>query len=595
MNVARKMLPLAAALTLAFAAVVWGLVVLMGIFADERAAAFASADREQRSLSRYAVAAVAARLSDAVTDARERLPSAANDPLRPSDDLLLIEAGNQRLPHWQRPPAPRPDDVEASRARRRLLTALSTSIADGEPTRVEDAARRWLAHRASERLALAHELEDAVAGARALIGRASPSAELARGLLRDGVDSAGSRAPSLLALIARARGRLSPVDVAAALDDLTALAARTGVDLQRAVEALKRPLGAKLAAFDLPTDEVSLVPGWGLAWRAGATIEGVRLVVDDHLTAVADAMRASDLLDPNGGVLTHDSGASIEPLSALGVSVSSPAITRRVDAARERFSVKRGLAVVCGIFALLAFGLALAYQWRRYRFVEMRNEFVSAVTHELKTPLAAIRAMGETLERRVGDVEGARDYPARIVAESERLGFLVDNILSYQRLERGRWTPRFTRMPLRDWVGWMNDELVSRSTTPASLHADVGELVIEADAQLVELLLSNLVQNALRYTTRRPVQITFRATKETSADAVVVSVGDNGPGLGDGHRALLEPFVRGDANNGTGTGLGLAICRRIMQVHKGQLRVGHTGQSGTTFELIFPSSPRPVS
>ncbi len=227
-------------------------------------------------------------------------------------------------------------------------------------------------------------------------------------------------------------------------------------------------------------------------------------------------------------------------------------------------------------------------QARKVRFVQLKEDFVSMVSHELRTPLASIRVMAETLGRKLKGQPDARDYPERIVRAADRLHGLVENVLTFERAERGRLSPRREDVRLGEAVDRASEGV------PAAVNKAPGvdEVVLNADFELLTLLLSNLANNACRHSGRGDgVHIQVEASLAAEGgEAVVVRLSDNGRGIAArDHERVFEEFRRGPSDKG-GTGLGLAICRRIMRAHGGEIRIAESGPDGTTFEMRFPAA-----
>jgi signal transduction histidine kinase len=240
---------------------------------------------------------------------------------------------------------------------------------------------------------------------------------------------------------------------------------------------------------------------------------------------------------------------------------------------------------------LVAGVMALGYLTyrRRHRFLALKGDFVSAVSHELRTPLASIRLMAETLERRTRDVPGVRDYPARIVRDIDGLGFLVENILSFNRLSRGKWKPQRESVRLGDVVARLAAERDLWARRAAELTGDdLDRVVLRADRDLLKLLLTNLLRNACSYNERDPARVRLSAVPRP-AGGWIVRVGDNGVGIPTAeHERIFDDFYRAREGSERGSGLGLAICRKVMEAHGGSVRVAESSPAGTTFELCFP-------
>ena len=428
--------------------------------------------------------------------------------------------------------------------------------------------------------------------------------ELGRALLRDGLDpSQGreARVEGLMGQVLLARERLDEADFERAVARIVALARRYLVrfdDFERAASRRETTPRIDTETRDLGPGErlVSWQEGeTEISWAVRVSAEKPRRVVakrleQDWLDGLAGRLAAADLIDIEADVRLSADGRSLD--------LDSPRWAEAVADAERRLWVK---AIPAGVIAALAIAvtfMAFTLQRRREAYIQLRASLLAAVTHELKTPLASIRAMAETLERRLEGDGRARDYPRRIVRSSERLGFLVDNILSFARLDRESWKLQRTLVPLT--------ALVARVKERAEVMAPAGErlgnlkparfsvevepsLLLEVDPELVQLLLANLVDNAMRYAIADEVHIVVRARVE--AGHVLVSVADDGPGF------AKKPDEKGKDEGGPvravgGTGLGLVLCRLIMDLHGGEMRLINSSPSGTTFELRFDAVER---
>jgi two-component system, OmpR family, sensor histidine kinase KdpD len=212
----------------------------------------------------------------------------------------------------------------------------------------------------------------------------------------------------------------------------------------------------------------------------------------------------------------------------------------------------------------------------------LRNSLLSAISHDLRTPLASLLGLSETLAVSLnsrGELRVQRELVEAIHQSAQRMSALVNNLLDMARLEAGSVQLR------RDWVPL--DEVVgSALRVAASQVREHGVTVILApdlplldiDAVLFERVLVNLLENAAKYAPGPGAWI-LRAWRDD--DEVVISMEDHGPGLPAGREtAIFEKFERGHKESATpGVGLGLAICRAIVQAHGGTIR-GETRRDG---------------
>lgn len=223
-----------------------------------------------------------------------------------------------------------------------------------------------------------------------------------------------------------------------------------------------------------------------------------------------------------------------------------------------------------------------------------RNLLLSVVSHDLRTPLAAITGAATTLLR---DRERLDD-PTRvallqsIASEASRLGSLVSNLLSMTRIEAGSVRPTKDWQPIEEVIGSalgrLEIQLEGRAVR-TDLSPDLP--LVALDPLLIEQVLANYVDNAAKYTAPgSPIEIRARA----KGDELLVEVRDWGPGLGPEEEArVFDKFYRaGGAKGRVGSGLGLAICRGILATHGGRTWVERRAD-GTTFGFALPLGDPP--
>jgi two-component system, OmpR family, phosphate regulon sensor histidine kinase PhoR len=224
----------------------------------------------------------------------------------------------------------------------------------------------------------------------------------------------------------------------------------------------------------------------------------------------------------------------------------------------------------------------------------MKSDFVSSVTHELKTPLAGIRLIADTLVRgRYDSVEKIRDYAKLLSREAKNLTRLIDNLLAYSRISDVRHAYAFDPVDVTDLV---TDTLAIFEAVLVdqkfAVEVDVPPELppVRADRSAVVLALSNVVDNALKYSNGTKV-VGIRAS--VADRYVAVSVTDKGIGIPKAEiQRVCEKFYRGREATGAGSGLGLAIVRQIVDAHGGFLRIESATGQGTRVELALPQAAR---
>jgi len=225
---------------------------------------------------------------------------------------------------------------------------------------------------------------------------------------------------------------------------------------------------------------------------------------------------------------------------------------------------------------------------------ELRTALLNSVSHDLRTPLAAIKASGESLLQQ--DVawsdEDRQGFAAAIVRESDRLNRLVGNLLDMSRIEGGALRPQ------RDWydIGELIREVVSRlhsvlGDRPVSLSIDDDLPPLSIDYLMIDQVVTNLIENAVKYT---PPGTPIDVRAQRVNNAVLVTVADHGPGIpANKRRSVFDKFYRLESRGQvSGSGLGLAVSKGLVEGHGGRIWVEETPGGGATllFELPLDAS-----
>ncbi|MDJ0394219.1 sensor histidine kinase KdpD [Rhodococcus sp. G-MC3] len=227
----------------------------------------------------------------------------------------------------------------------------------------------------------------------------------------------------------------------------------------------------------------------------------------------------------------------------------------------------------------------------------LRRALLSAVGHDLRTPLAAVKASVSSL--RSTDVDFSPEDTAELLAtieeSTDHLTRLVENLLDSSRLAAGVIRPSLTMVYVEDIV---HAALTETTRESERVVIDVGEVTAAADAGLLERAIANLIDNAVHHAPGAPVRI----GAAEAGDRVVITVADNGPGIARGtEEAVFEAFQRlGDTDNTTGVGLGLSVVRGFVEAMGGSVSVSETAGGGVTMtvELLsgraVTNNPKPT-
>jgi two-component system sensor histidine kinase KdpD len=252
------------------------------------------------------------------------------------------------------------------------------------------------------------------------------------------------------------------------------------------------------------------------------------------------------------------------------------------------------LETIAGQIAMAAERIMLAEEAHRAEVeVEterLRHSLFSAISHDLRTPLASIMGASSTLADHQIQLDEAtrQELLQSILGEAERLNRLVTNLLEMTRLEAGALKVHKEPQGLVEVIGPVLQRL-SRQLTSREVRVDLpADLpLVPLDDLLIQQVLTNLVENAAKYT---PADSPIEIAASIHNDAVVISVADRGPGLKQEDRErVFEKFFRSTTNGiRSGVGLGLAICRGIVELHGGRIWAENRPQGGAIFRFTLP-------
>jgi two-component system sensor histidine kinase KdpD len=224
----------------------------------------------------------------------------------------------------------------------------------------------------------------------------------------------------------------------------------------------------------------------------------------------------------------------------------------------------------------------------------LRNGLLSALSHDLRTPLTVLAGLADSLPLAGPPLPQAQAEIAQAIrTEALRTSCLVSNLLDMARLQEGSIRLKREWQPLEEVIGAALQSLstqLSRHSIQVDLPAELP--LVEFDAVLMERVFCNLLENAVKYT---PPGSRIEISAYRDGDRICVSVADNGPGLPPGKEdALFEKFTRGqEESHVTGVGLGLAIVRAIVEAHHGTVRAENRKEGGARFVISLPAGEPP--
>jgi len=369
------------------------------------------------------------------------------------------------------------------------------------------------------------------------------------------------------------------------------------ISLQEKVHALQRdfPKLAMMAQWKSPEQQTESVwiPYGEELWLvslAPALTGGQRLAIvvrgQSILNSIASNVQLTTGTDLDGESLGPSfPGLRLAYMTDNGVSTASD------------WDLQRSFYLIALLLVLCVTLFGAYFLWRdvgrELRMAEMRSQFIASVSHELKTPLTAIRIFAETLRMdRLKDTQAKTEYLDTIVNESHRLTRLLNNVLDFSKIEKGKRTYRrepaclseivnaavqATQYPLKQQDIYLN----------VQMEEGLPDVCVDRDA--IGQAILNLLSNAMKYSgeSRR---IDLRVQKR--ADHIVIEVSDQGIGIDQAQqKRIFEKFYRVPSEENQripGTGLGLAIVLHIVKAHDGHVEVRSVPGKGSTFSIHLP-------
>ena len=267
---------------------------------------------------------------------------------------------------------------------------------------------------------------------------------------------------------------------------------------------------------------------------------------------------------------------------------------------RQNFVIIKSMGVmfvasIALILAMIAIFVAtLSVIFRQKRIAEIRNDFVSNMTHELKTPIATISLAAQMLEDKNIPVELKNvDHLSKMVKEeSKRLGLLVEKVLQMAIFDRGTFKLKRKQLNLHSIIRKVLDNYTLQFQAKdvkvtCNLNAEGSE--VYADEVHITNIISNLIDNAIKYSKESPTIAICTLNKN---DGIIVSVKDNGIGISKEYqKRIFDQFYRvptGNVHSVKGFGLGLSYVKKIAEMHDGNIMVKSEQGVGSTFSIYIP-------
>ena len=238
---------------------------------------------------------------------------------------------------------------------------------------------------------------------------------------------------------------------------------------------------------------------------------------------------------------------------------------------------------------LVSLGVLKIYNTRKKEneLIRLQNNFLLSVTHELKSPLASVKLQLQTMQKHKLDETTQNNLVQKALADNERLLRMIDNVLLASKAENESSILQLKKVNVTQTLNNLIEQTFNESKHRIKLINN-GDLFLEADEQLLSIIFSNLIENALKYS---PENTPIEITSKQENNKTTISIADTGAGIPDNEKEnVFTKFYRvgnEETRSTKGTGLGLYIVKNLVALHNVQINISNNKPTGTIFTIIF--------
>jgi len=595
-----------------FGALIWGLFSLLQIIKQERSEALESLKFKQIDINFRVNKRFRQLIKVNSRQAREKINRALQEPLENDHEILLYLNSKLVLPRKAANKKQKSSSIslynkliareyhlinskdhEEWKKRLNLFKVFVKAIQSKERNKIIFWLRQILAHRNIEIIDARKDIAYMIALLEYFDKNRSPNSKLMKALLVEGLrDGNGETVLDLQRLIIKKRNRLSQKEFDYFANKILALSKKYQLATKQFIFRLKKSIIKVPDVNSLKSGHFVQDGLWYIIESDQQSAVGFHFPVEKLVGKIQAELKANGVLHVDDQLLLSSPISKKMDASKIKLIARLYNAEDKEQALHSRYGYKLALILACGIFAFIMIVLAVLHQYRKLRYLKLQADFLAAVSHELRTPLTSIRLLAETLEYRLENISEARDYPSRIVSDIDGLSFLVENILSYNRLQKDFWNLNRTEIELNEILANINKEIhlhCDKKIDIKFIQSESAKFKLEADPELLKLLLINLIKNSSYYNNNENIIIKMEFIKHKGH--IILVYKDNGVGINQlNWKKVFKEFYRANTDqtrNIRGSGLGLSICSKIMKLHKGKIWIKHSDDKGSEFNMRF--------
>lgn len=599
------------ATALGFGALLWALFSLLLIIEQERKEAFDNLLKKEQELEQRVNLRFREMSTQLKIDASAKINKAIGNPFLVDSNLLYYQRGKRVLPRQTvsqfnnknivfdihknlmnkkfRLLMQGEDGIWHDRVR--LYQSFILALTNGKSALIERGFKKILEHRSLYVIDARYDIPYMLALLEHFVIRGNPNDELMRIFLTEGFrTNSKTEIQDLPTMLLARRAKFNQLEFDFLAKKLLSLMDRYQLPTVVLKNRLVKTVFNGPEWVELINDAYLKSGDWLIYDYDGQSAKGIRSPIEILVDGIQKEYKTLGLLHVDDQILLTNPITPVMHLNKITLRIGFIDSANRRQNLQARYLYKLALIVACGLLALITVVLVIMYQYRKDAHIKLQSDFLAAVSHELRTPLTSIRLLAETLEYRLENGKDTRDYPQRMVEDIDRLVFLVENILSYNRLQKKFWKFQKFVIDFDEIISHIRNQihLYTEKEIEISFESQSNDKIL-ADPELLKLLLTNLIKNSCYYNSNDLVKIKLIQKKLGSKQ--IIEYSDNGMGIKPQHwKKVFNEFFRlpGEhTQNIRGSGLGLSICKKIMKLHKGNIRIVESSGSGTVFHLQF--------